>query len=403
MDHGKTTLTAAITKVLEGKGTNRAKKYEEIDNAPEERTRGITINAAHLEYVTDNRHYAHTDCPGHADYIKNMITGTAQMDGAVLVVAATDGVMPQTQEHLMLAKQIGVEKVVIFINKVDCADSEMVELVEMEIRELLEKYGFSADSPVIAGSAKCALEGDESEMGAPSVRRLMEAIDSHVPTPDRSLDRPFMMPIGLVHTIPSRGTVVTGRMERGVVRKGAECELVGDGKVIKTTVTGVEMFHKTLDQAQAGDQLGALIRGVKRDEAKRGMFLCKPGSFKPRDHVTAKVYMLSKDETTTPIPLKNHSKLKMFSYTWDVIMEVRLRDGQKMVMPGEDATIDVHLLKQTAIEKGQRFTLRQSKATVATGVVTSINSNLTPEQIAILNESRKMRQRRLAQLEEAES
>lgn len=273
VDHGKTTLTAAITKVLSDQKLAEAKKYADIDNAPEEKARGITINVAHIEYQTENRHYGHTDCPGHADYIKNMITGAAQMDGAIMVVAATDGVMPQTREHLLLAKQIGVEHLVIFINKVDAADKEMVELVEMEIRELLTEMGWDGDKvPIVCGSALCALEGRNPEIGSEAVLKLLKEVDSYIPTPIRELDKPFLLPVEHTYSIPGRGTVVTGRLERGVLKKGTDCEFVGFNKVIKSTVTGVEMFHQILDEAQAGDQLGALVRGIKRDDVKRGMF-----------------------------------------------------------------------------------------------------------------------------------
>lgn len=273
VDHGKTTLTAAITKVLADQKLAEAKKYQDIDNAPEEKARGITINVAHIEYQTENRHYGHTDCPGHADYIKNMITGAAQMDGAIMVVAATDGVMPQTREHLLLAKQIGVKHIVVFINKVDAADKEMVELVEMEIRELLTEMGFDGDSiPIIAGSALCALEDKNPEIGSEAILRLLKEVDTYIPTPERELDKPFLLPVEHTYSIPGRGTVVTGRLERGIVKKGQECEFVGYNKVIKSTVTGIEMFHQILEEAQAGDQLGALVRGIKRDDIKRGIF-----------------------------------------------------------------------------------------------------------------------------------
>lgn len=286
VDHGKTTLTAAITRVLADQELAESKGYSEIDNAPEERARGITINVAHVEYQTENRHYGHTDCPGHADYIKNMITGTAQMDGAILVVAATDGAMPQTREHLLLSKQIGVNHIVVFINKVDAADQEMVDLVEMEIRELMTEMGYDGDTvPVVKGSALCALEGKSPEIGHEAVMKLLAEVDTHIPTPVRELDKPFLLPVENVYSIPGRGTVVTGRLERGVVKKGNECEFVGFSKVIKSTVTGVEMFHQILDEAQAGDQLGALVRGVKRDDIKRGMVMCKPGSVKAIDQV----------------------------------------------------------------------------------------------------------------------
>jgi len=286
VDHGKTTLTAAITRVLADKELAELKDYDEIDNAPEEKARGITINVAHIEYNTDTRHYSHTDCPGHADYIKNMITGTAQMDGAILVVAATDGAMPQTREHLLLAKQIGVKHIVIYINKVDAADAEMTDLVEMEIRELLTEMGFDGDAaPVIRGSALCALEGKSPEIGSSSILQLLDAIDKHIPTPERDLDKPFLLPVEHVFSIQGRGTVVSGLLERGVVKKGSECEFIGYNKTVKSVVSGIEMFHQILDQAQAGDQLGALVRGVKRDDIRRGMVMAKPGTIKAVDHV----------------------------------------------------------------------------------------------------------------------
>lgn len=297
VDHGKTTLTAAITKVLAENKLAAAKKYEDIDNAPEEQARGITINVAHVEYATANRHYGHTDCPGHADYIKNMITGTSQMDGAILVVAATDGAMPQTREHLLLAKQIGIEHIVVFLNKADAADKEMLELVEMELRELLTEHGYNGDEvPIVTGSALCALEGKEPEIGRDAVMKLLDTVDSYIPTPIRELDKPFLMPIENVYSIPGRGTVVTGRLNRGVIKKGMECEIVGYNKFFKTTITGIEMFHKILEEAQAGDQLGALIRGVKREEVRRGMALCKPGTIKQHDHFEVQVYVLKKEE-----------------------------------------------------------------------------------------------------------
>lgn len=289
VDHGKTTLTAAITTVLAEQDLAESKKYDDIDNAPEEKARGITINVAHVEYQTDNRHYGHTDCPGHADYIKNMITGTNQMDGAILVVAATDGVMPQTREHLLLAKQIGIKHIVVFINKIDAADQEMVELVEMEIRELMTEMGYDGDNvPVVKGSALCALEGKSPEMGSDAILKLLAEVDKYIPTPVRDLDKPFLMPVESVYSIPGRGTVVTGRLERGTVKKGMDCEFVGYNKVMKSTITGIEMFHKILEESHAGDQLGALVRGIKRDDIRRGMVLCKPGTVKANDNVSYK-------------------------------------------------------------------------------------------------------------------
>lgn len=337
VDHGKTTLTAAITRVLADQELAESKGYSEIDNAPEEKARGITINVAHVEYQTETRHYGHTDCPGHADYIKNMITGTAQMDGAILVVAATDGAMPQTREHLLLSKQIGVNHIVVFINKVDAADQEMVDLVEMEIRELMTEMGYDGDNvPVVKGSALCALEGKSPEIGHDAVMQLLGEVDRHIPTPIRELDKPFLLPVENVYSIPGRGTVVTGRLERGVVKKGNECEFVGFSKVIKSTVTGVEMFHQILDEAQAGDQLGALVRGVKRDDIKRGMVMCKPGSVKAIDQLEAQVYVLNKDEGGRSKPFTSFFQMQMFSRTWDCAVQVTIPD-KEMVMPGEDS------------------------------------------------------------------
>lgn len=336
VDHGKTTLTAAITRVLSEQDLAESKEYADIDNAPEEKARGITINVAHIEYQTENRHYGHTDCPGHADYIKNMITGAAQMDGAILVVAATDGAMPQTREHLLLAKQIGVNHIVVFINKVDAADQEMVELVEMEIRELMTEMGYDGDNvPVIKGSALCALEGKSEEIGSKAITELLAQVDKFIPTPERELDKPFLMPVENVYSIQGRGTVVTGRLERGVLKKGQECEFVGYNKVLKSTVTGVEMFHQILDEAQAGDQLGALVRGVKRDDIKRGMVMCKPGTCKAIDHLKAQVYILSKDEGGRNKPFTSFIQFQMFSRTWDCATQVII-PGKEMAMPGED-------------------------------------------------------------------
>lgn len=364
VDHGKTTLTAAITTVLAERDLAESKQYNEIDNAPEEKARGITINVAHVEYETDNRHYGHTDCPGHADYIKNMITGTNQMDGAILVVAATDGVMPQTREHLLLAKQIGIKHIVVFINKVDAADQEMVDLVEMEIRELMSEMGYDGDNtPVVKGSALSALEGKNPEIGANAIIQLLEEVDKYVPTPVRDLDKPFLLPVENVYSIMGRGTVVTGRLERGVVKKGMECEFVGYNKVIKSTVTGIEMFHQILEESQAGDQLGALVRGIKRDDIKRGMVMCKPGSVKAYDNIEAQIYMLTKEEGGRAKPITSYIQLQMFSRTWDCATQVNLIN-KEMLMPGEDATLNLKLLRPMVLEPGIRFTLRDGNQPV---------------------------------------
>jgi len=397
VDHGKTTLTAAITTVLADQAMAQAKRYDEIDNAPEERARGITINVAHVEYQTGNRHYGHTDCPGHADYIKNMITGTAQMDGAILVVAATDGAMPQTREHLLLAKQIGVQHIVVFINKVDAADAEMVELVEMEIRELMTAIGYDGDNvPFIMGSALCALEGRSPEIGLNAITKLMEAVDSYIPTPERDLDKPFLLPIEGVYSIPGRGTVVTGRLERGTVKKGMECEFVGYSKNIKTTITGIEMFHQILEESQAGDQLGALVRGIKRDDIRRGMVLCKPGSMKACDQMEAQVYVLNKDEGGRTKPFIPFIQMQMFSKTWDCAAQIDIKD-KEMVMPGEDSTLILRLLKPMVVEKGQRFTLRDGMLTLGTGVVTKVLPRLSEDERVGLSEGKKGREKAQAQ------
>lgn len=394
VDHGKTTLTAAITKVLSEKDLAEKKDYGEIDNAPEEKARGITINVAHIEYQTDNRHYGHTDCPGHADYIKNMITGAAQMDGAILVVAATDGAMPQTREHLLLAKQIGVNHIVVFINKVDAADQEMVELVEMEIRELLTEMGYDGDNvPIVKGSALSALEGKNAEIGAKAITELLEQVDKTIPTPERSLDKPFLLPVENVYSIQGRGTVVTGRLERGVVKKGQECEFVGYNKVIKSTITGVEMFHKILDEAQAGDQLGALVRGVKRDDIKRGMVMCKPGSCKANDHFEAQVYILSKEEGGRHKPFTSFIQLQMFSRTWDCATQIVI-PNKEMVMPGEDTPLQLKLFRPMVLEQGQRFTLRDGSITLGTGVVTKILPQLSETDRLELTEGKKGREKK---------
>jgi len=394
VDHGKTTLTAAITRVLSEKELAESKGYNEIDNAPEEKARGITINVAHVEYQTENRHYGHTDCPGHADYIKNMITGTAQMDGAILVVAATDGAMPQTREHLLLSKQIGISHIVVFINKVDAADQEMVDLVEMEIRELMTEMGYDGDNvPVVKGSALCALDGKSPEIGSDAVLKLLEEVDKHIPTPVRDLDKPFLLPVENVYSIPGRGTVVTGRLERGIVKKGNECEFVGYNKTIKSTVTGVEMFHKILDEAQAGDQLGALVRGVKRDDIKRGMVMCKPGSVTANDQVEAQVYILNKEEGGRIKPFTSFFQLQMFSRTWDCAAQVIIPD-KEMIMPGEDSKLQLKLIRPMVLEQGQRFTLRDGSLTLGTGVVTKVLPKLTEEERMSLTEGKKAREKK---------
>ncbi|CAL8273070.1 unnamed protein product [Lota lota] len=374
VDHGKTTLTAAITKVLAEAGGARFKKYEDIDNAPEEKARGITINASHVEYSTANRHYAHTDCPGHADYVKNMITGTAQMDGCILVVAATDGQMPQTREHLLLARQIGVEHMVVFINKADAVDDqEMLELVELEIRELLTEFGYDGEkTPVVIGSALCALESKQPEIGVDAVMKLLDIVDSYIPLPKRQLDKPFLLPIEGVYSIPGRGTVVTGTLERGVIKKGEDCEFVGHNRHFKTVVTGVEMFHQSLDRAEAGDNLGALVRGLKREDVRRGMVMSKPGSIKPHQKVKAQIYILTKEEGGRHKPFVSNFMPVMFSLTWDMACKVTLPNEKEMVMPGEDTSLTLTLRQPMVLEKGQRFTLRDGNRTIGTGLVTDI-------------------------------
>ncbi|KAK5856475.1 hypothetical protein PBY51_008067 [Eleginops maclovinus] len=374
VDHGKTTLTAAITKVLAEAGGANFKKYEEIDNAPEEKARGITINASHVEYTTANRHYAHTDCPGHADYVKNMITGTAQMDGCILVVAGTDGQMPQTREHILLARQIGVEHVVVFINKADVVDDkEMLELVEIEIRELLTEFGYDGDNaPVVIGSALCALENRQPELGVNAVMNLLEQVDEYIPLPKRQLEKPFLLPVEGVCSIPGRGTVVTGTLERGVIKKGDECEFVGHNRSFKSVVTGIEMFHKSLDRAEAGDNLGALVRSLKREEVRRGMVMCKPGSIMPHKKIQAQVYVLSKEEGGRHKPFVSNFMPLMFSLTWDMACRVTLPEDKEMVMPGEDTSLTLTLRQPMVLEKGQRFTLRDGNRTIGTGLVTDI-------------------------------
>ncbi|CCY89449.1 elongation factor Tu [Mycoplasma sp. CAG:956] len=369
VDHGKTTLTAAITKYF----SKEFKDYAEIDAAPEERERGITINTAHVEYETATRHYAHVDCPGHADYVKNMITGAAQMDGAILVVSATDGPMPQTREHILLARQVGVPKILVFINKCDMVeDPELLDLVEMEIRELLGEYGFDADCPVIRGSALKALEGDESDMGAGAIRKLMEACDTYFDVPVRDLDKPFLMSIEDVFTISGRGTVVTGRVERGKLQLNDEVEIVGLKPTRKTVVTGIEMFRKSLDFAQAGDNAGALLRGINRDEVERGQVLAKPGSVTPHHKFTAKVYVLSKEEGGRHTPFFSNYRPQFYFRTTDVTGVIELPAGVEMVMPGDNVDMTVELIAPIALEKGTKFSIREGGRTVGAGSVTDI-------------------------------
>uniref|UniRef100_A0A8C8VFQ3 Elongation factor Tu n=1 Tax=Pelusios castaneus TaxID=367368 RepID=A0A8C8VFQ3_9SAUR len=372
VDHGKTTLTAAITKILAEAGSAKFKKYEEIDNAPEEKARGITINASHVEYATANRHYGHTDCPGHADYVKNMITGTSPLDACILVVAATDGQMPQTREHLLLAKQIGVQHMVVYINKVDAVeDQEMVDLVEMEIRELLSEFGYDGEkTPIVVGSALCALENRNPELGLKSVMKLLDAVDTHIPLPTRVLDKPFLLPIESIFSIAGRGTVVTGTLERGIIKKGDECEFVGHNRNLRSVVTGIEMFHQNLERAEAGDNLGALVRGLKREDVRRGMVMCKPGSIKPHKKIEAQVYILTKAEGGRHKPFVSNFVPVMFSLTWDMACRVTLPPEKEMVMPGEDTALTLTLRQPMILEEGQRFTLRDGNRTIGTGVVT---------------------------------
>jgi elongation factor Tu len=374
VDHGKTSLTAAITKVLAETGGATFTSYANIDKAPEERERGITISTAHVEYETAARHYAHVDCPGHADYVKNMITGAAQMDGGILVVSATDGPMPQTREHILLARQVGVPQLVVFMNKVDLVDDpEILELVEMEIRELLSKYDFDGDNiPIIQGSAVCALDDKQPEIGHDAVLKLMEAVDSWIPQPARPLDRPFLMPIEDVFSISGRGTVVTGRVETGIVKVGEEVEIVGLKDTKKTVVTGVEMFRKLLDQGQAGDNIGALIRGVGREEVERGQVLCKPGSIKPHTEFQSEVYVLSKDEGGRHTPFFANYRPQFYFRTTDVTGEVILPEGTEMVMPGDNVQLGIKLIAPIAMEQGLRFSIREGGRTVGSGVVASI-------------------------------
>jgi len=374
VDHGKTTLTAAITKVLADKYGGDVTSFDQIDNAPEERERGITISTAHVEYLTENRHYAHVDCPGHADYVKNMITGAAQMDGAVLVVSAADGPMPQTREHILLARQVGVPYIVVYMNKADMVDDdELIELVEMEIRELLNKYDFPGDdTPIIVGSALKALEGDSSELGEGSIFKLAKALDEYIPMPERAVDGDFLMPIEDVFSIEGRGTVPTGKVERGTIHPGDEVEIVGLMETKKTTVTALEAFRKTLDHAEAGDNVGALLRGTKRDEIKRGQVLAKPGSITPGTDFEAEVYVLSKEEGGRHTPFFNGYRPQFYFRTTDVTGAVELPEGTEMVMPGDNIRIKVKLLAPIAIEDGLRFAIREGGKTVGAGVVSKI-------------------------------
>jgi elongation factor Tu len=374
VDHGKTTLTAAITNVLSKKGQAQARAFGEIDNAPEERERGITISTSHVEYETDKRHYAHIDCPGHADYVKNMITGAAQMDGAILVVSAADGAMPQTREHILLARNVGVPSLVVFLNKVDMVDDvDMVDMVEEEIRELLSKYDFPGDkTPVIRGSALKALENDLSDLGAKSIENLMNAIDTYIPTPSRDVDKPFLMPIEGVFSISGRGTVATGRIERGKVKVGAEVDLVGFGTNVKTVVTGVEMFCKTMNDAQAGDNVGILLRGIKKEDVERGMVLCAPKSINPHRKFKCQVYILSKDEGGRHSPFLNGYRPQFYFRTTDVTGVVTMPAGREMVMPGDNVELIVELISPIAMEKDLRFAIREGGRTVGSGVVTEI-------------------------------
>jgi len=374
VDHGKTTLTQAISKVLSEKGWAKAMSYEEIDRAPEEKARKITINTSHIEYETENRHYGHVDCPGHADYVKNMITGAAQMDGGILVVAATDGPMPQTREHILLAKQVGIPNLVVFLNKCDLVeDEELLELVEMEIRELLEFYDFDADEiPIIRGSALAAAEGTNRELGFDKVLELMAAVDEHIPLPERDLDKPFLMPVEDVFSIPGRGTVVTGRVEQGIVKVGDELDIVGYKKDAKTTCTGVEMFKKLLNEGQAGDNIGALLRSLKREEVTRGQTLCKPGSVKTGTKFEAEVYVLKKDEGGRHTPFVSNYKPQFFLRTADVTGTITLQEGTEMVMPGDNTTITVELLTPLAMEPGVRFNMREGGMTIGTGIITKL-------------------------------
>ncbi len=374
VDHGKTTLTAAITHVMSTTYGGQGMAFDQIDKAPEEKARGITISTSHVEYESDKRHYAHVDCPGHADYVKNMITGAAQMDGAILVVSAADGPMPQTREHILLSRQVGVPFIVVFLNKADMVDDpELLELVEMEVRDLLSQYDFPGDdTPIITGSALKALEGDTSEIGAPAIVKLVEAMDDYIPEPDRAIDGSFLMPVEDVFSISGRGTVVTGRVERGIVKVGEEIEIVGLKDTVKTTVTGVEMFRKLLDQGQAGDNIGVLLRGTKRDDVERGQVLCKPGTIKPHTQFEAEVYVLSKEEGGRHTPFFNGYRPQFYFRTTDVTGACELPEGTEMVMPGDNVAMTVTLIAPIAMEDGLRFAVREGGRTVGAGVVSKI-------------------------------
>lgn len=374
VDHGKTTLTAAITKVMAGKGQAQFMPYDQIDKSPEEKERGITISTAHVEYETAKRHYAHVDCPGHADYVKNMITGAAQMDGAVLVVSAADGPMPQTREHILLARQVGVPYIVVFMNKVDMVDdAELLDLVELEVRELLNKYKFPGDKiPIIRGSAKLALDGDTGENGAMAIEKLMSTIDDYIPTPERPIDKPFLMPVEDVFSISGRGTVVTGRIERGVVKVGEELEIVGLRDTQKTTITGVEMFRKLLDEGRAGDNVGCLLRGIDKEQVERGQVLAKTGSITPHKKFKAEIYVLTKEEGGRHTPFFVNYRPQFYFRTTDVTGSISLKQGTEMVMPGENVEITVELITPIAMEKELRFAIREGGRTVGAGVVTNI-------------------------------
>jgi elongation factor Tu len=374
VDHGKTTLTAAIATVLSKKFGGEPRAYDQIDAAPEEKARGITINTAHVEYETQARHYAHVDCPGHADYIKNMITGAAQMDGAILVCSAADGPMPQTREHILLARQVGVPYIIVFLNKCDLVDdAELLELVEMEVRELLSKYEFPGDDlPIIQGSARMALEGDTGPMGEEAIMKLADALDNYIPTPKRAVEGAFLLPVEDVFSISGRGTVVTGRIERGIVKVGEEIEIIGITDTVKTTCTGVEMFRKLLDQGQAGDNVGVLLRGTKREDVQRGQVLAKPGTIKPHNHFTGEIYVLSKDEGGRHTPFFNNYRPQFYFRTTDVTGSIELPEGKEMVMPGDHVSITVKLINPIAMEEGLRFAIREGGRTVGAGVVAKI-------------------------------
>src|SRR5499427_7582642 len=374
VDHGKTTLTAALTLVLSKKFGGEAKAYDQIDNAPEEKARGITINTAHVEYETSKRHYAHVDCPGHADYVKNMITGAAQMDGAILVVSAADGPMPQTREHIVLSRQVGVPYIIVFLNKADMVDdAELLELVEMEVRELLSKYDFPGDdTPIIKGSAKLALEGDKGELGEVAIMNLADALDTYIPTPERAIDGAFLMSVEDVFSISGRGTVVTGRIDRGIIKVNDEVEIVGLRPTQKTTCTGVEMFRKLLDQGQAGDNVGVLLRGTKREEVERGQVLAKPGSITPHTKFTAEAYILSKEEGGRHTPFFSNYRPQFYFRTTDVTGIIHLKEGVEMIMPGDNAELNVELITPIAMDQGLRFAIREGGRTVGAGVVAKI-------------------------------